>query len=370
MNDEYRAFFGADFPARATVVTPLVAGDGLVEIMVTAVGPGSDPRDRGRCRPSLTLPGADDRRPAAIGISACLLGDEVRFDGGHKRDAFLADVLGAVRRVGPGLSRSGDRAWARRARRCGWCAPATAGAPRHHPDRRSITPMRWRLAAPRRASSPARTSSGYILKKDSPSCGMERVKVYGASGVPQRNGAGLFAAALLPRFPNLPVEEEGRLTEPAAARELHRAGVRVPAAAAVVRRAPGPSAASSASTPRTRCRCSRTRRPATASSAGWSPRAAAMPPRARFAATTSPRFMATMARRDARRHTNVLMHMAGHLKKLLDAGVEAELRRASTSTAAGWSRWSCRSRCCATTCDGTRSPTCSARPISSRIRAS
>lgn len=41
MNDEYRAFFGGDFPARATVVTPLVAGDALVEIMVTAVSPGS-----------------------------------------------------------------------------------------------------------------------------------------------------------------------------------------------------------------------------------------------------------------------------------------------------------------------------------------
>ena len=56
--------------------------------------------------------------------------------------------------------------------------------------------------------------SGYILKKDSPSCGMERVKVFGESGMPERNGRGIFAAALLPRFPNLPVEEEGRLSDP------------------------------------------------------------------------------------------------------------------------------------------------------------
>ena len=56
--------------------------------------------------------------------------------------------------------------------------------------------------------------AGYVLKKDSPSCGMERVKVYGGSGMPTRDGRGLFAEALLSRFPNLPVEEEGRLSDP------------------------------------------------------------------------------------------------------------------------------------------------------------
>jgi uncharacterized protein YbgA (DUF1722 family) len=56
--------------------------------------------------------------------------------------------------------------------------------------------------------------SGYILKKDSPSCGMERVRVYDAHGVPAKSGRGLFAEALLQLFPLLPVEEEGRLTDP------------------------------------------------------------------------------------------------------------------------------------------------------------
>jgi uncharacterized protein YbgA (DUF1722 family) len=56
--------------------------------------------------------------------------------------------------------------------------------------------------------------SGYILKKDSPSCGMERVRVQQPKGSPSKNGRGLFAAALLERFPNLPVEEEGRLCDP------------------------------------------------------------------------------------------------------------------------------------------------------------
>jgi uncharacterized protein YbgA (DUF1722 family) len=56
---------------------------------------------------------------------------------------------------------------------------------------------------------------GYLLKKDSPSCGLERVRVYDGEGKPpSRNGRGLFAEALLARFPNLPVEEEGRLHDP------------------------------------------------------------------------------------------------------------------------------------------------------------
>jgi uncharacterized protein YbgA (DUF1722 family)/uncharacterized protein YbbK (DUF523 family) len=55
---------------------------------------------------------------------------------------------------------------------------------------------------------------GYVLKKDSPSCGMTRVKVYGETGPGTRTGVGLFAQALLARFPHLPVEEEGRLTDP------------------------------------------------------------------------------------------------------------------------------------------------------------
>jgi uncharacterized protein YbgA (DUF1722 family) len=56
--------------------------------------------------------------------------------------------------------------------------------------------------------------SGYVLKKDSPSCGLERVKVYDSNKVPEKSGRGLFAARLVERFPELPVEEEGRLADP------------------------------------------------------------------------------------------------------------------------------------------------------------
>ena len=55
---------------------------------------------------------------------------------------------------------------------------------------------------------------GYVLKKDSPSCGMTRVKVYGEQGTPRRKGRGLYASALMAACPRLPVEEEGRLSDP------------------------------------------------------------------------------------------------------------------------------------------------------------
>jgi uncharacterized protein YbbK (DUF523 family) len=56
--------------------------------------------------------------------------------------------------------------------------------------------------------------SGFVFKKDSPTCGLVRVKVYGACGVPVRMGRGLFADALVRRFPGLPVKDEGRLRDP------------------------------------------------------------------------------------------------------------------------------------------------------------
>ena len=97
--------------------------------------------------------------------------------------------------------------------------------------------------------------SGYVLKKDSPSCGMERVKVFGASGRPERTAVGIFAEALLRRFPNLPVEEEGRLSDP----RLRENFIERVFAYQRLRRffaGGGPSAGWSRSIRRTRCRCS------------------------------------------------------------------------------------------------------------------
>jgi uncharacterized protein YbgA (DUF1722 family)/uncharacterized protein YbbK (DUF523 family) len=110
-------------------------------------------------------------RPVRIGISSCLLGETVRFDGGHKRHAFLVDRLG-----------------------------------RH---------VEFVTVCPEVEALGACDLSCFILKRGSPSCGMERVRIYGEAGMPTRPGRGLFAAALLERFPELPVEEEGRLNDPA-----------------------------------------------------------------------------------------------------------------------------------------------------------
>ncbi len=151
--------------------------------------------------------------PVRIGISSCLLGRPVRYDGGHKRDAFLVDTFGphvewvpVCPEVEAGLGTP------REAMRL-----VRAGGRLRLLGVRSATDYTDDLGAwaARRVEGLAREDlDGYVLKKDSPSCGMERVKVYDAHSTPARTGRGLFAEALMGRFPHLPVEEEGRLCDP------------------------------------------------------------------------------------------------------------------------------------------------------------
>jgi uncharacterized protein YbgA (DUF1722 family)/uncharacterized protein YbbK (DUF523 family) len=152
-----------------------------------------------------------------IGISACLLGEEVRFDGGHKRDPFLTRVLGPhvewvpicpEVEVGMGTPREPLRL--ERVPGAAGLRMLTTRSRVDHTDSMN----RWARGRLDRLSRDAQDLCGYILKKDSPSCGMERVKTYGRGGMPERNGRGLFASALIERFPLLPVEEEGRLSDP------------------------------------------------------------------------------------------------------------------------------------------------------------
>jgi uncharacterized protein YbgA (DUF1722 family)/uncharacterized protein YbbK (DUF523 family) len=145
-----------------------------------------------------------------VGISTCLLGQKVRFDAGHKRDQYITDVLGQYFRfvpvcpeleVGMGVPREAVR---------------LEGTPEHPRMVGNKTGADWTermndYSSRRVAQRDLEYLSGYILKKDSPSCGMERVKVYPGSGVAQRTGRGLYAMHLMRRFPLLPVEEEGRL---------------------------------------------------------------------------------------------------------------------------------------------------------------
>jgi uncharacterized protein YbgA (DUF1722 family)/uncharacterized protein YbbK (DUF523 family) len=152
--------------------------------------------------------------PIRIGVSACLMGQEVRFDGGHKRDDFLTGTLGKFVEfvavcpevdIGLGVPRESLR-----------LVRGESGATRMVANKSGADLTDAMSAyAERRADALARIDlSGYVLKKDSPSCGMERVRVYGRTGMPARDGRGLFADALIRRLPNLPVEEEGRLNDP------------------------------------------------------------------------------------------------------------------------------------------------------------
>ncbi len=264
-----------------------------------------------------------DDRPR-IGISACLLGDQVRFDGGHKRDPFLTDVLAPhvefVRvcpevEVGMGTPRETLR-----------LVRAEDATVRMVTTRTGIdhtgAMVAWskgRLSELDRADL-----SGYILKKDSPSCGMERVKVFGESGMPERNGRGIFAAALLPRFPNLPVEEEGRLSDP----RLRETFIeRVFAYQRLQRFFSGRWAVGGLVQFHTAHKMSLLSHSTTRyRELGQLVAGATTMPRAVLRADYESRFMKTMALiATARRHTNVLMHMAGHLEKLLDTASKQEL---------------------------------------------
>jgi len=145
-----------------------------------------------------------------VGVSSCLLGREVRFDGGHKRDRFLTDVLGRFVEwvpvcpeveVGMGVPRESVRL----VRRGGQIRMIAERSGADHTD--SMTS--WARRRVRQLE--AMELCGYILKKSSPSCGMDRVRIYEANGMPSRAGRGLFADELIRHFGRLPVEEEGRL---------------------------------------------------------------------------------------------------------------------------------------------------------------
>jgi uncharacterized protein YbbK (DUF523 family) len=148
-----------------------------------------------------------------VGISACLLGDAVRYDGGHKRNRALIEGLGPrvewVRvcpemEIGMGTPREPVRL-VRDGRRLRMIATLTG---LDYTDTME-TWARTRIEALAREEL-----SGYILKKDSPSCGIDGVKVFDAAGDLTGEDRGLFAGALLRRFPELPIEDERRLENP------------------------------------------------------------------------------------------------------------------------------------------------------------
>lgn len=147
-----------------------------------------------------------------IGISSCLLGEEVRFDGGHKRDSYVMQTLGRYFEYVPVCPEVG----------IGMGIPRPPIRLEGDPDRpravgvrdKSIDVTEALEAFARRKIPELPPISGYILKSRSPSCGMARVKVYGEKGMPAGNGSGVYARVLMEQMPLLPVEDEGRLHDP------------------------------------------------------------------------------------------------------------------------------------------------------------
>lgn len=150
--------------------------------------------------------------PIRLGVSGCLVGEEVRFNGGHARKSFITDTLGQFVdyttvcpevEVGMGVPRPTVRLQQIGER-------IHLVDPKHGVD--------WTAAM--EELSRARTSmvddgdlSGFILKKGSPTCGPGGVKLYRDRGQ-SRAGVGVFASELRRRYPHLPIEDEGRLNDP------------------------------------------------------------------------------------------------------------------------------------------------------------
>jgi len=151
-----------------------------------------------------------DEEPIRIGASSCLLGVEVRYDGGHKLDHHISEVLGEFFEwvpvcpeveIGLGVPRPPIRLVE------GHPAPRLV-EPESGED---LTERMESFARERLAELQEAGLDGFILKSRSPSCGVERVEVFGAGRSSTKDGAGIFARVLVERWPDLPVAEEGWL---------------------------------------------------------------------------------------------------------------------------------------------------------------
>lgn len=147
-----------------------------------------------------------------LGISACLLGQSVRWNGGHTRDRFLTDTL----------SRYVDYVPVCPEVECGLPTPREplrqVGSPEHPrlvttKTKVDLTDQMVRYARRRVVELEKERLCGFIFMARSPSSGMERVKVYDAHGVPHKTGVGMFTRIFMEHFPLLPVEENGRLCD-------------------------------------------------------------------------------------------------------------------------------------------------------------
>ena len=155
----------------------------------------------------------DMEKMIRLGISTCLLGEKVRYDGGHKLNRFLTDTLGKYVQYVPVCPEV----------ECGLSVPREpmhlVGDPRaprlvtfftkqDHTERM----VQW--AHRRIIELKKEDLSGFIFKSNSPSSGMERVRIYNGKGIAKKKGVGIFAQIFMECFPLLPVEDESRLHKP------------------------------------------------------------------------------------------------------------------------------------------------------------
>ncbi len=149
-----------------------------------------------------------------IGISSCLLGNKVRYDGQHKLDHFLAETLGAFVKFVPLCPEV----------ECGLSVPRDAMRLVGDPENPELVTIKTKINYTEKMKKwgelrinelDSQNLCGFIFKSKSPSSGMERIKVYPEKGgVASKNGIGIFAAMFMMRFPLIPVEDDGRLHDP------------------------------------------------------------------------------------------------------------------------------------------------------------
>ena len=265
----------------------------------------------------------DPEEPIRVGISTCLLGQKVRYDGGHKRDAYLTEVLGSWVTwvpvcpevgIGLGIPRPTIR------------LEGTPGSSRLRDPKSGLdlTESMTDYAERRVAELAAEDLDGYVLKKDSPTCGMERVRVWGDAGQPDRRGVGVYARVLMDRLPLLPVEEEGRLNDPVLRENFIQRLFSRHRWRSVVRRGLTRGRLVEFHTAhklvlRAHNETAYRRLGRLVASAGSRPDAEL------FAAYAEEFHTALRSRATTKRHANVLYHAAGYLKRVLDTDGRREL---------------------------------------------
>lgn len=271
----------------------------------------------------MTVREVTDEAPLRIGVSSCLLGEEVRFDGGHKRDRFLTEQLApfvewvpvcpelesgmGVPRPAMRLLRVGDEV-----------RMVEVSSGRDHTRRM----QRW--AQRRVRELRALELCGYVLKRSSPSCGLERVRVYAPSGPACRDGRGLFAEVLLQALPHLPVEEEGRLHDSRLRENFIERIFAYRRLRGLFRGRWTRRAVVSFHTAHKLQLMAHS--PAAYGELGRLVADVASAPRREFRARYTRAFMEALSRiATPGRNANVLQHAAGHLRKRLDAASRSEL---------------------------------------------